>query len=387
MQIRNEIIVIGSEHYNALGVIRSLGIIGIKPTFIFLDGKEYYPCAKSKYIGNLIILSEQNETKIIDFLINYDSDKTYKPIIIPTGDPIVKILDNNFNKLKDKYYVPNISNTQGMISKYMDKSYQMNLCDKYSVLHAKSFEIDLTKKRLEKISIGKCIVKPLVSADGKKDDISICNNDYELYETLKKFQKENYKKVIVQEFIDYDTEYAMMGIAFHDKIIIPGINDNINIYPKGRGNTSYSRMFPLENFELDVSPIINMISSIDYTGLFEIECFKKGKSLYFNEINLRNSANLFAYYGNGINYIYIYILLILNKDRELENEKLYVDKSYYFVVDHLHIKQLKEGTVSLFQLLKHLKNSTKVIYFKYDKAPFFQKYKNAFKKRILRRKI
>ena len=175
-------------------------------------------------------------------------------------------------------------------------------------------------------------------------------------------------------------EYAMMGMAYKDKVIIPGINSNDFIYPNKRGNTSYAEMFPLKEFELDVTPIINMIKSMQYTGLFEIEMFKKGKELYFNEMNFRNSANLYAYSGNDIPYIYIYINLILNND--ISHIKQNVDKHYFFCVEPAHLKNVREGLLSYKEWLNHVKHSTKLIYNKKDKKPFYKRIQNSIYLRL-----
>lgn len=383
-EIENEIIVIGSDHYNALGVLRSLGQVGIYSNFILIGDKKRTTTVYCKYIKKLYKIKESSEQEIIKVLQDEFNSYKVKPILIPTGDPIAKILDKNFNQLSKIFILPNIDGKEGMITKCMDKSYQKKLCDKYEIKVASSEVITLNKEYKNSIYQlpEKVIIKPNVSADGDKSDICIANGIEEIEKSLDKFKNKGYKEVIVQEFLNYETEYAMMGFAYNGTVIIPGINDNIDIYPSNRGNTSYSRMFPVKDFEFDISKIRYMIEDIKYTGFFEVETFKVKDELYFNELNLRNSANLFAYSGNNINYIYLWILLILGKD--LSKEKINVDKSYYFVVEHLHIKQIKEGTATIKEVVNHLKNSTKLIYNKRDKKPFIMRYINAIIKRIKR---
>ena len=379
--IKNSVIVIGGEHYNALGVIRSLGEANIKPYFILIAKDKICPTSYSKYIKKTFKIKSEKDEDIIDFLVNNFNDEEEKPIIIPTGDPIEKLLDTNYNKLSKKYIMPNINETQGMIVKHMDKDVQHKLCEKYNIKTAQSFLIDL-KNIDEKLNIlpEKIIIKPDVSADGKKSDILIVEGKEEIKNGLLEFKEKGYKNVMVQEFINYETEYAMMGMACKDKVIIPGINDNIFIYPSNRGNTSYSEMFPLADFPIDVSPIINMIKDMNYTGLFEVEMFKVGNEIYFNEINLRNSANLYSYMGNNVNYINVYLNLILGKD--ISKLKTQVDKHYYFCIEPLHLKNVKEKVVTFKEWKKHVKNSTTLIYNKKDKKPFFMRLVNSIYLRI-----
>lgn len=383
--IKNKVIVIGGEHYNALGVIRSLGEAGIKPYFVLLAKDKICPTTYSKYIQKVYKITSEKDKDILDFLNNNFTNEDQKPIIIPTGDPIEKLLDINYDILSKKYILPNIDGKQGMVFKHMDKQVQHNLCKKYGIKTAKSFLINLDniERSISKLP-NKIIIKPDISAEGKKSDIMIVEGKKEIKNGLLEFNKKGYKNVMVQEFIDYETEYAMMGMAFKDKVIIPGINDNIFIYPSSRGNTSYSEMFPLEDFELDVTQILKMIKDLNYTGMFEIEMFKVGNDIYFNEMNFRNSANLYSYMGNGINYIYLYLNLILKKD--ISKLKSKVDKHYYFCVEPLHLKNVKEKVVTYQEWKNHVKKSTTLIYNKKDKKPFFMRIVNSLYVRITHKK-
>lgn len=53
--------------------------------------------------------------------------------------------------------------------------------------------------------------------------------------------------------------------------------------------------------------IISLLKNIGYDGLFDIEVFVVGESLYLNEINFRNSGNAWAIVNVGINAPVIWI--------------------------------------------------------------------------------
>ena len=262
----------------------------------------------------------------------------------------------------------------------MDKLFQYNLTQKYNIPMAKTYLFKLD----EPIDIdslpNKIIIKPYISADGNKSDIRISEGKKEIEQNIEEFKNKGYKSVLIQEFLDYEMEYAMMGFSNKGVVTIPGINSNNFIFPSERGNTSYAEMFPLEEFELDVNPIINMIKNLKYTGLFEVELFKKGDKLYFNEMNFRNSANLYAYSGNNIPYIYLYINLLLNND--ISEIKQKVDKHYFFCVEPAHLKNVKEGLLGFREWARHVKNSTKLIYNKKDKKPFYKRIQNSLYLRL-----
>lgn len=382
--INTDVIVIGGDHYNALGVIRSLGECGIRPYFVLLNDTKNAMSAQSKYIKKLFLIKESEEDNIDNFLISNFGDANNKKIIIPTGDPIEKYLDEHYKELSAYFYLPNINETEGMITKYMDKLFQYELCKKNKVNIAESFFVDLNKKIDYNVFPNKVIIKPDVSADGNKADIIIATGISEIKKGLKSFKEKKYQNVLIQEFLDYSMEYAMMGIAYKDKVIIPGINSNNFIYPSNRGNTSYAEMFPLSEFKYNISNIEKMVSNMGYTGLFEIEMFLVGDKIYFNEMNFRNSANLYGYKGGKIKYIYIYLLLLLNIS--LSNEKLKVTNHYNFCIEPLHIKNVFEGKIGFFKCIYHILTSTKLIYNFHDIKPFFAKYRYAIKKRLCKGK-
>lgn len=374
--INNEIIVIGGEHYNSLGVIRSLGESGINPIFILISNEKYNSTAHSKYIKRLIRIKSDDCNDVLDILDKEFNNLKEKPILIPTGDPIAKALDRNYKKLSKKYILPNINNEQGKIELYMDKKYQEKLCNKFGIKCAKSWVVELSKinNYVNKFP-NKVILKPYLSADGKKSDIIILEGNENIIDGLKIFKEKGYKKVMVQEFIEYESEYCLMGMVFNDKLIIPGINNKIYTYPNNRGSSSFSEMMPIKDFPLDISSIKEMVCSLNYTGLFEIEIFKVNDEIYFNEMNLRNSANQYAYVGNEIPYIYLYINLILGND--LSEIKKEIDKHYYFCIEPLYLKNVFEGVVPFSVFLKNIFKSTKLIYNKKDKRPFFIRMKNS----------
>ena len=379
-EIENEIIIVGGDHYNALGVIRSLGECGIKPIFILLSDNKENMSSHSKYIKKLFILSHQEEKDLDEFLINNFSNTDLKPIIIPTGDPVEKYLDIHFNKLNEFFILPNIANKEKNVLKHMDKLFQYNLTQKYNIPMAKTYLFKLD----EPIDIdslpNKIIIKPYISADGNKSDIRISEGKKEIEQNIEEFKNKGYKSVLIQEFLDYEMEYAMMGFSNKGVVTIPGINSNNFIFPSERGNTSYAEMFPLEDFKYDISKIVKMIEEMNYTGLFEIEMFLMNNKIYFNEMNFRNSANLYGYKGANINYVYLYLCSLLGYDCSDENTK--VTKHYHFCIEPLHFKNIFEKRIGFFRCIYHILSSTKCIFNMRDIKPTIKKYKYAIKKRI-----
>ena len=68
-------ILIGGEHYNPLGLVRSLGIEGIKPIAI-IKKAEYGVTSKSKYISKLHLVNTNEE--VFDLLIKQYGNESEK---------------------------------------------------------------------------------------------------------------------------------------------------------------------------------------------------------------------------------------------------------------------------------------------------------------------
>lgn len=54
MKITNEIIILGGNHHNMLGIIRALGKEKLKSIIIITDNNKYFYTKKSKYVKNII---------------------------------------------------------------------------------------------------------------------------------------------------------------------------------------------------------------------------------------------------------------------------------------------------------------------------------------------
>ena len=95
--------------------------------------------------------------------------------------------------MKGHFILPNINNKQGETEKLMDKFNQYKLATQYKIKIAKTFEINLEKKlNLSEIPFS-CILKPVTSALGVKNDIEICKNNEDLNNAIKNLKQKNIK--------------------------------------------------------------------------------------------------------------------------------------------------------------------------------------------------
>ena len=85
----NQVIVIGTDHHNTLGIIRSLGEEGKLP-IVMLPNLKLAFITKSKYINKVIWFDKPND--VIDILLRDYVNETNKAIIICAEDVSISVI-------------------------------------------------------------------------------------------------------------------------------------------------------------------------------------------------------------------------------------------------------------------------------------------------------
>lgn len=299
-------IILGSDHYNTLGIVRSLGEVGIKPDIILHPKYHPHPhmANNSKYVRNVFIVSSPEEC--YQKLIQLYSDLKEKPFVYTCDDWVGSIVDEHMDELKDRFYFFH-GKTAGIISHFQQKDVIHELAKKYGLNVAKS---ELIKKGdLPKTLSYPVITKSIKSVLGAwKSDVFICKNEKELIQAFAKIKS---KDILVEEYIERETEY------YYDAF---SINNGANSYfpykaqclrAKEGEYGNYLRFTSLPPHHIDnlheIDCVKKMIQEIGYTGIFEAE-FLKGKDgkLYFLEINFRNSTWSYPMTFGGVNMPYLW---------------------------------------------------------------------------------
>lgn len=303
-------IVYAQDHYNPLGIIRSLGEEGIKPIVVLCCEKPHL-LHKSKYIGKLHICKTLEDG--LELIIREYGNESLKPFIYNGGEDPGILLDNRYDELKDKFY---FFNGQGSIATSMQK-YE-------NCLMASQCGIDVPKEEyLEKGVLPTKLRYPIMtkaatSACGGnwKGDSFICQSPEELVEAYKKIRSAN---VLVQEFIVKENELCLDGISINggEEIYIPYGCSYYRFTPESFGNYMY--FYPFIDAEL-LKKVQELIKLSKYSGVFCIE-FLKGKDggIYFLEVNYRNSGWSYAFTYGGFNLPFRWAVSTIEDKLYLEN--------------------------------------------------------------------
>ena len=354
---KTEIIIVGADHHNTLGVIRALGGDYIVNLIIHQSTEtEKIKCSKSKYFNGKLVIVKNDEKELLSSLSDFKRNMDGKKIaIIPTSDFAALCIDKNYDELSKYYAVPSIDHTEGRIAYYMDKFHQKELADKYGILMANSIRIDLgSDNKIMESTINWAypyILKPLISAEGSKEDIVVVQNDDELQQALIGFEKKSYCKVLLQEFIKKDHELCIFGcITEHTRSFHYGIIDKLRYYPyQGGSSLTYAKL--IDDIH-DIHPILDMIKKIGYSGMFDIEVFLAGGKTYLNELNFRNSGNTWAIVNNGLNAPVIWVTDAVESAYANDNE--FCGKKIFFMNETADLHYVIDHKMSVFKWFKYL---------------------------------
>lgn len=361
---RHKFIVFGFEHYNPLGIVRSLGEEGIYPIGIILKQKKKITSA-SKYIKELYMVDSIDEGYRL--IVNKFGSEEEKPFLLTSDDTITSYLDMRYDELKDKFIFYN-AGMQGRVSCYMKKGLLCMLAEKYELKIPKTYHAK-TGVIPEDIKYP-VITKAQDSIQfGWKENVYICNSDEELKQAFKKIKQ---PEIIIQQYIEKENELCLDGMS---------INGGNNVFVTMASSynyqlpQSYSFMFTLKNFnDYKIQHALEgMMSEIGFNGIFTME-FLEGKDgeLYFIEINFRHSAWGYASTCLGMNLLTNWAFGMITGDfpKDIYKE---IPENYMAMVELPDFKnRVLSGIMSPFKWFKELKSCSCLYYSnKKDPKPFW----------------
>lgn len=354
-------IVFGFDSYNTSGSIRCLGEAGYSPIVILVTKNKRVAAKHSKYIGEFIQVSNI-EGGIEALLKLKNPDK--KNYVFATSDKIATALDWEYDRLCDSFIFPNVG-VQGGLTKAMDKEFQCELAKKsginvpYSIAYHKGDPIP------EDIPYP-CIVKPLKSIEGTKQDI----RTFDAKEELELYLNENHqtKEFLIQRFIKKEHEVLIIGCRSNNNVVYTPAHIIVNRWV-GKGDVGaygpiYRELPNSIHNDINYDSISNFLGMLNYVGTFSIECGIENDRAYFFEINLRNDGTINYYTKIGVNVPEMFVKDTDTTDITKDNSALYIDEFGDFL-------NVIRGDISLNEWLRSFRKATVFKYYdKVDKGPF-----------------
>lgn len=297
----SRVVIVGPSHVNALGVVRSLGKMGVRPFFVQLGHHTNFVRA-SKYLGGSTVISSAEE--IVPYLTELGRKLETKALLIATSDQSTAIVSQAYDKLSRFFYLPHSIDGVGLEFK-MDKLWQHDLATKYGIRTPKTWIIDNNNlDDIDQITYP-CFTKSRNSLAGGKSNSHICHNQGELEEIL----SQTSDKIIVQEQIRRVTEVDLLGFVDDEgDICMPTGFYFLSLKENSYGTKAFydSAKHLKKKFDLDDRAVLNFIQATGYRcGFFSVEfLIDEDNRAFFTEINLRNDAYTYGatQYGANIHY-------------------------------------------------------------------------------------
>lgn len=359
--MKNKAVILGSNYYIGLSIIRCLGKEGIHTVAMDYARENTYG-ADSRYLKEQIIVPhyKKNEQQLLQFMVDYAKKEKEKPVLYPSGDPYVEFIDRNFDALKEWYLFP--MDVKGKWTDIMMKDTLEKLAVKYGMPIPESVELN-DPAIFEKVerSIGyPCILKPTESTM-----------------FVAKFRVKNFILHSSEELTKYRGIIQESGLDGVVQRIIPGFDDHMYTYDAYLDRNSEvthwmtcqkHRQFPI-NFgasvytEQRLVPELHEMSrefyrNIGYKGFGEIE-YKKDEmtgKYYLIEINTRTTNLNSLLEKAGVNFPLLAYKEMTGETIEKENSTYDTRIHFrYLYEDLLAIREyVRAGQLTKGQIMKSL---------------------------------
>lgn len=373
-----EVIIVGGNHHNGLGLARIFGLNNIVVHAMVVDHNKKSFLDSSKYVSDCLIF--ESEKYAYDFILEeYIPSGDIQYAVIPYSDGAAYELDNRLNQFS-MYIVPSINNKQGAIAQMMLKNEQYEFAKKNGIKMAYTsiVEMDNDYKKIVDEFPYPCIVKPLISSEGDKKDIRICADETFLEKTIKEYKEKGYVRALVQEYLTIDYEIDVFGCILKQAPYICQIpTKTVRSWPVNGGTNSFSQIITDSRILEKCRGIIHKLSDSGFYGLYDIELFVVGDEIWLNEINYRNSGDV--YMGLEQKYYYPFAWL-----QDCCGEKVNIPvsplKNSFAMTECADLRNVIKGNVNVFVWIKQfLSCRDYALKFRGDMKPAFKQYAHYFK--------
>ena len=335
-----KVIIIGNSYTSRLGVARSVAQMGCEVIIIAIDFYNNINTAPkpidcySKDVSNYYLFERKEGPEgLIKLLLEKCKDDKQKPIIIPDSDFSAVTIDNHLHLLEKYFLLPHINHEEGAIARWMDKLRQKQLAQQVglNVPNAIVIEEENGQYHIPDNLRYPCFTKPLASIGGGKKCISRINNKRELLVILQIAKKNGIKRLLIEDFIQIEKEYAVLGFSDGKEVVIPGIIEFVKSSKAHPGIALLGTVKSTLGFEEIIEKFKSLVLKMGFIGIFDIDFFECNEVIYFAEMNLRFGGSGYAITAMGVNLPGMFVrclqgLPIDNMNNKVENQAFFVNE-------------------------------------------------------------
>ncbi|MBQ7541765.1 MAG: hypothetical protein IJT44_05690 [Clostridia bacterium] len=291
-------IVLGCAHFNALGVIRSLGEAGIPSVFICTSA--WSNASYSKY--TLRAYQASDAPSVRDAVLDAVKRFGGKPSVFPTADDQLPMLEEIRAEICDQVVLPQLGAPMRHV---LRKDVMCETARRAGFRVPQTKLLDDTSAasiRAAASEIGfPCILKPNSGTEGAKADIRVLHSEADLSDALTAFS--HYRSVLMQEFVDSANSMMVEYCGCKTpgrKVCVFGELRKTREFPTNRGSTSFAKIVPQLTY-LDPDVLDAFLEEVGFSGVFDLELKVTNGAAYFLEINYRNGAPSYGFTKAGFN--------------------------------------------------------------------------------------
>lgn len=368
--MKQKVIVIGNSFATRLGVIRSVGEIGCEVIVIAIA---YYKVPNppkpidcySKYVKEVIFFDRKyGREGLVQLLLEKCTDNDQKPVIIPTSDFTADAIDNE--QIREHFFVPYINNAISSIEYWMNKANQKTIAIQEGLNVAGSIVIERKEETFHIPDTVKfpCFTKPLSSIGAGKKCLRKCENKSELQEIINIAEKNNIHKILVEDYLNIDEEYAVLGFSDGKEVIIPGVIKFVRECKSHKGVVMVGEVLSTDSFKEIIEKFICFIRQIGLVGLFDIDFFRCQGDFFFGELNVRIGGSGTAIAKMGVNLPAMFVKSMFGEG--IDGMKREINTSAIFVNERMCIDDWLSGKISTLSL-HHIIRSADIHFIKDNK--------------------
>ena len=295
------VLVLGPNHNNTLGMIWSLGEAGHRITLLLREGRTNY-VNYSRYINNCIIVKK--EDNVIAIIKDVANRMDCKPVVLVTNDNDATLLNDHYKELSDYCYIEG-GRFDGGINRYRDKDEGERLAKECGFAIPQTVVITRPEDLPSVPLPYPLFIKGNNSVRGGKAAMKKCDNKEVALEFVNGLPQD-YFPLQVQEFVEKEYELMLLGCSLYggNRVICPVANKKILQYPKNTGGGAWSlstEVAASEELRQLADRVAKYLRQIEYTGNFSAEFLYANGKFYFLEINLRNDGTSWLSTSSGYN--------------------------------------------------------------------------------------
>lgn len=336
--MKQKVVIIGHGYLSRLALIRSLGQAGYDVMVIvtmYGDVNTTRPLdCYSKYVSEVYYCNARDNDGLIKILTEHCVCAGQKVVIIPDSDWSASIVDKNRDILKEHFLLPHINEKNVYVTDLMDKERQKQLAREVGLYVPGTTALNITNGIIPDLSQihYPCFTKALTTMGGGKQWFRRCNREAELRQALTSFAKGGNADILVEDFIEIEKEYAVVGLTDGENIIIPGVIRFVENCQCHLGIARKGEILPVRGYEQLLEQFKQYVKNTHFVGLFDIDFLYSEGKYYFCEMNFRYGGSGYAYTKSGVNLPALFAEIMTGAkelkeySNEVSTERTYVNE-------------------------------------------------------------